>query len=145
MVVQALLLAALVLVPWGSVWPRSWWVWLTGGIAIAAGGLLSVAGVRWLGSSLTPTPVPAGSASLRTDGAYARVRHPIYAGLLSAGAGWTLWAASWGHVALWCALLGLFTVKARWEERMLRRRYPDYAAYAAVVPRFLPRPRGTST
>jgi protein-S-isoprenylcysteine O-methyltransferase Ste14 len=37
-------------------------------------------------------------------------------------------------------LLGLLTAKARWEEELLRRRYPGYDDYAARTPRFLPRP-----
>lgn len=143
-VVQAGLLAALVLLPWGTGWPRSWFTWLAGAALVVAGGLAAMSAMRGLGRALTPTPVPVDGAALRTDGAYARVRHPIYSGLLLAGLGWTVWAASWAHVVAWGGLLVLFTVKASWEERMLRQRYPDYADYADAVPRFLPRARGGS-
>ena len=138
---QAVLLLVLAVAPWGTAWPRGWPVWVLGGAALVAGAALAVAGMLGLGSSLTPTPVPLAEGDLRTGGIYSRVRHPIYTGLLVGAAGWTVWAASWWHVAAWLALLALFAVKARWEESMLHERHPGYGDYAAEVPRFVPRRR----
>ena len=39
------------------------------------------------------------------------------------------------------ALVVFFSVKANWEEQRLVERYPDYPAYAATTPAFVPRPR----
>jgi protein-S-isoprenylcysteine O-methyltransferase Ste14 len=114
--------------------------------AVLAGRVLSSAGVlgvalsgRALGSALTPSPIPPGDAVLHTDGPYAYVRHPIYSALLLAAAGR---AVSCGPRRAWAAaaLTVLIDSKARWEERLLTRRFPEYAAYARTTPRLVPRP-----
>ncbi|MEZ5114828.1 MAG: isoprenylcysteine carboxylmethyltransferase family protein [Candidatus Nanopelagicales bacterium] len=123
--------------------PGAAWV-VVGAVLLAVGAVFAVTGLVGLGSSLTATPVPLSDASLRTGGAYAWVRHPVYTGLLAGGLGWALVTRSTVGVGLWLALLVLLAVKSRWEERMLAARYPDYAAYAARTPRLVPyrRPRG---
>jgi protein-S-isoprenylcysteine O-methyltransferase Ste14 len=109
--------------------------WL-GAPLIAAGLALAVWGVRSLGRSLTPGTEPLPGAPLVTSGAYALVRHPIYAGIVIGLAGYTLAWSNW-TLALLAGLLALvyFNGKAKEEERWLVRRYPMYEAYMRQVPR----------
>ena len=135
---QFVLLAALVIVPRGALWPMGTVALIIAGLLIAAGLVLAVLGVRGLGSSLTASPVPKGGTPLVTSGVYSQVRHPIYTGLLTGGLGLVAIGASPWHLALWVALLVLLSAKARWEERMLIAAHPDYASYAGRTGRFLP-------
>ncbi len=138
--VQVLLLVALVLAPDGTVWPRPGWVVATSWIISGAGvGWMLWAAVR-LGDRLTPTPVPRQGGALRTDGPYTYVRHPIYTGVLLIVFGIVVRTASAVAVLLGVVTVAFFHAKAAFEERLLAERFPDYPRYAAVTPRFLPRP-----
>jgi protein-S-isoprenylcysteine O-methyltransferase Ste14 len=118
----------------GAPWPRSARPWLTAaGLAFAvAGGALSIAGIRHLGASITPYPMPSERAEMREHGAYRVVRHPIYGGLLLVAVGW---AALTSPLAVAGAVaLGLvFRGKSAREERWLVERYPSYEEYRARV------------
>lgn len=103
------------------------------------GALAMVGGAIRLGRSLTPHPEPTGPAQLRTDGAYRLVRHPIYAGLVVFSAAIALAGGGPLHLLAFVALTALLVAKARFEERLLRERFPGYAAYAARTGRFVPR------
>ena len=89
-------------------------------------------------------PEPRAGARLITTGPYARVRHPLYVGLMLFALGC---AIGWNTPPHWLAaatLVGVLNVKARREERLLALRFPDYASYVARTPRFVPgmrRPR----
>jgi protein-S-isoprenylcysteine O-methyltransferase Ste14 len=109
--------------------------WL-GAPVIAAGLAIAIWGVRSLGRSLTPGTEPLPGAPLVTSGAYAHVRHPIYAGIVLGLAGYTLAWSNW-TLALLAGLLtwAYFNGKAKAEERWLVRRYPTYEAYMRQVPR----------
>ena len=75
---------------------------------------------------------------LRRQGVYQFMRHPVYAGLMIAVAGWSLWWLSWPGIASLAITALFFDRKAAREERWLRSQYGDYAAYARKVKRFLP-------
>jgi protein-S-isoprenylcysteine O-methyltransferase Ste14 len=113
----------------------SWIRWL-GLPLIVVSAIVIAWGIRSLGRNLTPGTEPLPGASLITSGAYAHVRHPIYAGVVLALAGYTLAWSNWtlallvGFVAL-----KLFNGKARREERWLTGRFPDYEAYMRHVRR----------
>jgi protein-S-isoprenylcysteine O-methyltransferase Ste14 len=109
--------------------------WL-GAPLIAAGLALAGWGVRSLGRSLTPGTEPLPGAPLVTSGAYAHVRHPIYAGIVLGLAGYTLAWSNW-TLALLVGLLAraYFNGKAKAEERWLVQRHPTYASYMRQVPR----------
>lgn len=111
---------------------------MAGVVAVMVGLLMSIVALLQLRSALTPFPEPRAQGALRTDGLYAWVRHPVYTGLILAAAGWALYCASaWG--ALTTAILFLFfDRKAAREERALARRYSEYAAYSARVPKLIP-------
>ena len=113
----------------------SWIRWL-GLPLLLAGAALAVWGVRALGPSLTPGTEPLAGASLVTWGPYAHIRHPIYAGVVSMLAGYTLAWSNW-TLALIVGLVALqyFEGKARREERWLVQCFPEYEAYVRRVRR----------
>ncbi len=76
---------------------------------------------------------------MRTTGPYAVVRHPSYTGLLLTAAR-TVDSGNRAAVSPMVGLWALPTVQSRWEEQHLRRRFPDYPAYAGHTPRLLPHP-----
>lgn len=78
-------------------------------------------------------------ARLITDGPYALVRHPMYVTVLWLGLCTVMLYASIISFLLWGLLLGVLDRKAALEEHYLRAGFPDYAAYAEKVGRFLPR------
>jgi protein-S-isoprenylcysteine O-methyltransferase Ste14 len=110
------------------------------GIALAlAGAGLCVWGVRALGPAMTTLPEPRPDVPVATHGPYRAVRHPIYSGVLLICAGVSLARSTWLGLVLTAVLAVLFDVKARYEERLLRRD-PAYAAYAdRTRRRFVPR------
>lgn len=90
-------------------------------------------GRNW-GTPMTQKDEP----ELVTSGPYRFVRHPIYAGILVAGAGTAL-ALSWP----WLIVVGLagiyFLCSAAVEERYLTEQFPDdYPAYQHSTKRLLP-------
>ena len=139
---QAILLIAMVAFVGRDDWDTSGWVQAIGYVLVGAGLLVVAAGALRLGAALTPTPVPTQGAELTTSGLYRFVRHPIYTGVLAAVIGVAVSAGSLPTALIAAATIAFFNVKARWEEARLAERYPDYPAYAATTPRFLPRLRG---
>jgi protein-S-isoprenylcysteine O-methyltransferase Ste14 len=137
---QMILLAALVWLPGPRAWVTPGWLIAVAVTAIAAAALLAVAAARGLGAGLTASPLPSPGARLRTTGAYACVRHPIYSALLLGGAGVAVLVGRVTQLGVWPALLGLLLVKTRLEERELAARFPGYRAYAAATPRLFPNP-----
>ena len=100
--------------------------------------MLAVRGTLDLGSSLTPLPHPRDDASLIQTGIYARVRHPIYGGIVIASFGWGLLTASIPALVMAVVAWAFFTVKSTREEAWLVERYPDYPAYRARTRRLIP-------
>jgi len=45
----------------------------------------------------------------------------------------------WPQIICFLLLYSLLSLKADWEESMLREKYPQYKAYAEKTPRFFPR------
>ena len=111
-----------------------WW----GGALLLAGGLMFGWGIRSLGRNLTPGTEPLAHAELVTTGAYAYVRHPIYAAAVVLLTGYTLAWSNWtlAFVAGMGALQ-FFKAKARHEEAWLLQRFPAYRAYRLQVPRMV--------
>ena len=132
------LLAALVILPAGELWSRGLMSLIVGGALLVGGFVVAaLAGLR-LGPSLTPLPIPKEDGELITGGFYHYVRHPIYTGVLMAGAGLVVAQASLAHIAGWVLLWGVLMLKALGEERMLAEKYNDYAEYSKKTGRFFP-------
>jgi protein-S-isoprenylcysteine O-methyltransferase Ste14 len=109
-----------------------------GATLIILGLILAIAAQRHLGRSLTIMPRPLEGGALVETGVYARVRHPIYGGLVLAAFGWGLIGASPVGLLLAAALLGFFTLKSTREEAWLVERFPGYPAYRRRTKRFVP-------
>jgi len=105
---------------------------------LAAGLAIAIIAIFNLGKSLTANPVPLDSATLKTGGLYAVVRHPIYLGFILAGIGLTATSGSWLAMVALAGLSVLLSFKARFEESMLLRKFDGYRAYATKVGRLLP-------
>ena len=125
---------------WATEWGTPAAVTVLGALTLLGGLLLGGVALFHLGEAVTPLPEPRADATLVVGGLYRWVRHPVYSGVLAAAGGWTLLFPSSVTVAATVALGLLLHTKSGYEESLLRERYPDYDAYAARTPRFLPRP-----
>jgi protein-S-isoprenylcysteine O-methyltransferase Ste14 len=122
--------------PYGTFTPL---VSLIGLTLMAVAGVVLLVSFLTLGNALTASPLPKAQGQLVTSGLYAYVRHPIYFGLLLLSAGVVLDAGWWPQGVVAVMLYVLLRIKAQFEESLLQKTYPKYAAYAAKTPRFFPR------
>ena len=121
---------------------------ITGGMAslqtyggqalLLVGALITFAGVVSLGRWLTPFPQPLPKSQLRTGGAYALVRHPLYSGILFMAFGWSLYSNSLVGLAFDVMLMVFFDRKAAREEIWLTEKFPGYVAYRGRVKKLIP-------
>ena len=124
----------------GAAWPAParYWLAASGGLFALAGAALLVGGGLGLGRQLTPFPRPVADGTLRQDGVYGVVRHPIYGGVLLLILGWALISAPLVILPLGLAAIFL-DAKSRREEAWLVEQYPGYTAYRrGVRRRFIP-------
>jgi protein-S-isoprenylcysteine O-methyltransferase Ste14 len=106
------------------------WVLLAAGCVIIG---LALAALRHKAA------MPSTRDTLVEHGMYARVRHPIHAGMLLVFPSLVLMHPT-GVVALACAIgLGWVFAQTRFEELDLLERLPGYREYMNRVPRFVPR------
>ncbi len=118
----------------GSVWARA-----AGLPLLIAATTATIAARRSLGDSWSSAP-RARERRLRTDGAYAVARHPIYAGVLAM---LVATALAYG-LGRWLALVAVvalaLSVKIRSEESLLARTFPEqHRRYRERVPCLVPR------
>jgi protein-S-isoprenylcysteine O-methyltransferase Ste14 len=115
-------------------------LWL-GPIVMVLGAIVGLyAGIE-LGPCLSPWPVPANIfEELVVTGVYARVRHPLYAGLLAVAIGFAVATHSAVRLLLTVALWYILDRQADYEEDQLQDIYPEYRAYRRqVTGKFWPR------
>lgn len=108
---------------------------VTGPMMILAGAGISAKALWDLGLknvSIWPAPVPEGT--LKTDGLYEVVRHPIYSGLLLSSVGFAVATHSPARLAICVGLAVLLAKKINVEEDFLLQTYDDYADYQDKVP-----------
>jgi protein-S-isoprenylcysteine O-methyltransferase Ste14 len=106
------------------------------GMALAAAGKLRLG--RWFSATFGVKP----GHELVTDGPYALVRHPIYAGLLAALLGASVAWNSLATLALAAALSVPLFFHTVYEERLFDAHFgPAYETYRRRVPRLIPRLR----
>ncbi len=112
---------------------------LLGTIIMAAGAWLACWSLLFFRSWRFRAAVEAGH-ELATDGPYAVVRHPIYAGLNLLALGTAVWAP---NMLTWAAVVLMVVgsdLRGRAEEGVLRRAFGlEYDRYCARTRRFLPR------
>ena len=127
-VVQFALMAALLMA--GPVYRATWsggWTWPLAGALLAIGAWAGILGKRDLGAQRTPYVAPKDDGCLVTTGIYARVRHPLYLGVITLGFSWALLWRSGPALALAALQIPFLDLKARREEHCLRERYAGYA------------------
>ncbi len=122
--------------PYGALTP---FISLLGLVLMALAGVVLLVSFVALGNSLTASPLPKQRGQLVTTGLYSYVRHPIYSGLLLLSIGVVLDAGWWPQLVVALMLFLLLRIKAQFEESLLRKAYPKYAAYALKTPMFFPR------
>ena len=93
-------------------------------------------GVLSLSDSLWHLPEPREEAcELKTSGAYALVRHPMYFGVLCGCAGVTVITGSLSRVLLTAALAKVFDEKSALEEAWLEERHGEqWARFCEATP-----------
>jgi protein-S-isoprenylcysteine O-methyltransferase Ste14 len=101
-----------------------------------AASIMSVVTVSFLGRSLSIMPE---ARRLVTRGPYALVRHPLYVCEILGGVASVLIYRSIAVFAIFFCMVALQMLRGRWEERVLQRAFPDYAAYRARTPFLVPR------
>jgi protein-S-isoprenylcysteine O-methyltransferase Ste14 len=80
------------------------------------------------------------NAELTTSGPYAYTRNPLYLGSIMIAFGFAWASALWWIAVLLAVLFAVIYVPTiRGEEAYLRGQFPEFDAYAAQVPRLLPR------
>ena len=80
------------------------------------------------------------NAELTTTGPYAHTRNPLYLGSMMIAFGFALAARSlWIAAILVVLFAAIYIPVIRAEEQYLRSTFPEFDAYAAQVPRLLPR------
>ena len=137
----------------GGVWERSRHgrrVKLGGTALTAVAGVLALGAAAWvawrakadLGRNFTMSPTPVADGQLVQTGIYGRLRHPMYLSVVLALLGGALAVGSLVALGGAAGMLAFFLVKAAHEERLLERRYSDYAAYrervrSRIVPKLL--------
>ena len=111
-----------------------WQNWLFKVVGIAVG----LWAIVTMGRHINISPELKENATLRTSGPYRFVRHPMYLALMVFCSGYVVGSFTAYAVSLWLALLLVLVLKIYYEERILRRRFSDYEAYARKTKRLIP-------
>ena len=136
--VQALLLVAIITLPRDTGWIPSDFARTVSNVLFFSGVAMDAWAFLYLGRGLTPSPLPNGAGKLVVKGPYAIARHPIYTGVILLSIGITIRSGSFLVIGATLALIVLFAVKARWEEKHLASTFPGYPDYMSSTGRFVP-------
>jgi len=106
-------------------------------ITLAVGiGLWSILTMRF--GNFRIQPLPKKEAKLVTSGPYRFIRHPMYSAVLLGMLGITINIGSWIGYIIWLVLVIDFTVKLRFEEKLLIEKFSEYREYMKRTSRLLP-------
>lgn len=108
-------------------------------IDVAFGVIILLAGMLKLGSNLTPLPRPKQDGELVTEGIFAYIRHPIYAGIIFIMAGGGLYFSSTWKMLMAAFIWLVFYYKSKLEESYLLDRFDNYKTYMQSSGRFFPK------
>ena len=96
-------------------------------------------GFKELGSALTPLPESKEGAELVTSGIYSYLRHPIYSALFLLTLAAYLWKQSGSVLIIAFLLTALLLYKARYEDQILREKFPESFEFQKSIPAFFPK------
>jgi protein-S-isoprenylcysteine O-methyltransferase Ste14 len=128
-------------IDWGSLSLSSPWTRALGIALLVSTTAFTLWGRVALGTMWSSSVVVKTGHELRTDGPYAVTRHPIYTGLVGMLPGTALINDLGRWAAVFVLAVAYFAVRARSEERLLGRIFPEYERYRARVPQLIPMPR----
>lgn len=94
-----------------------------------------------LGSALTPLPESKEGANLVTSGIYSYIRHPIYSALFILALAAYLWKQSGSVFIAALLLVALLIYKARYEDEILLKKFPESLGFQESTPAFFPKLR----
>lgn len=97
--------------------------------------------MKQLGNALTALPEAKPEAPLVMDGIYGLVRHPIYFFLLAGSLGVVIYKGSLEKLLIFFLLATLIRFKYRYEDEILRAKWPEAKEYQARVPALIPKLR----
>ncbi|MCB0696525.1 MAG: isoprenylcysteine carboxylmethyltransferase family protein [Chitinophagaceae bacterium] len=110
------------------------------GLAVSVlGGIIIIYAIITLNNNLTAFPTPKSNGVLITRGLYKYIRHPIYTGILLLTSGYGTYSENTLRLCVSVGLLILFLYKARYEESLLRNKFPEYGNYIKQSGMFLPK------
>jgi protein-S-isoprenylcysteine O-methyltransferase Ste14 len=116
--------------------PPNLWCNLVAAAAGISASILGALTLSFLGRSFSVMPE---ARQLVTTGPYSLVRHPLYLFELFGVVGILLQVRSLTGAGLLALIVALQFTRARWEEAVLDRAIPEYAAYRRQVPFLIPR------
>jgi protein-S-isoprenylcysteine O-methyltransferase Ste14 len=119
--------------------PPNLWCNLMAVVAGISASILGVLTLSFLGRSFSVMPE---ARRLVATGPYGIVRHPLYLFELLGVAGILLQVRSLSGVVLLAIIVVLQIARARWEEAVLDRAFPEFAAYRSQVPFLIPHSTG---
>lgn len=89
--------------------------------------------------SLSPYPSPKEHAKLKTNGAFSFSRHPIYSSIFIGLLAWSVIQENINQMIISFLLLIFFYIKARYEEKLLLAKFPEYKDYQELTGMLFPK------
>jgi protein-S-isoprenylcysteine O-methyltransferase Ste14 len=99
-------------------------------------GVWAIVAMRFFNFNVTPDVKVDGF--MVEAGPYRWIRHPMYAALILIGAALVAEPFSWLRLLIWLILVFDLIIKLHYEEGLLQRHYPAYAAYMTRTKRLIP-------